>query len=122
MKRALFLLGLISLIGLVIIGCSGGGSPSGVVRQLHTAVEKRDRNAISDIMVSDAYELLFKFYTLDELQEMLAKSGGISKMEENIDKANNTAVVEVTYKNGESDTYDLVKVDGKWKITLELDK
>ena len=120
MKRMLFLLGLISLIG--IIGCGGGRSPGGVVRQLHVAVERGDRNAISDLMVSDAYELLFKFYSMDELQEMFEESGGISKMEENIDRASNTASVEVTYRNGDTDTYDLVREDGKWKVTLELDK
>ena len=117
MKRSLLLLGLVCLLGLTLIGCNRSGNPRNAVQQLHEAVEKGDRNAIADLMVPNAFEVLFKFYTLDQLQESYNESGGIASMQETID--NDTAVVVVTYRNGDESSYDLVRVDGKWLITLE---
>lgn len=117
MKRT-FSIGIISLlliIGLVITSCGGGGSPSNVIRKLHTAVEKGDTKVISELVVPEAAALILKM--MEQLQEAYTESGGIAKIEETID--GNTAVVTVTYKMGDTADYDLVKVNGKWKGTID---
>jgi len=116
MKKT-YLIALISLMlitGLVFIGCGGMRSPTSVVRQIHTAVEKGDNKAISELLTPEAAGIVLKM--LPDFQRAYAESGGIAKMEQNI--TGNTAVVTVTYRNGDTDDYDLVRVDGRWKGTI----
>jgi hypothetical protein len=117
MKKTFLRIGFISLIlslGLIFVGCPGRGSPSNVVRQLHAAVDRGDTGRISELMTADAAGITLKM--LDYFQESYAESGGIARMEETV--TGNTAVVHVTYRNGETDTYDLVRVDGRWLVTI----
>jgi uncharacterized membrane protein YvbJ len=63
MKKNSIFAGLFSLMlisGLLFTGCNAGGSPSNVVRQLHTAVEKGDANAINNLMEPQAAGLTIK--------------------------------------------------------------
>ena len=117
MKKSLFLFGLISLmliIGLAVIGCSGGSDPSNVVKQFHTAVEKGDNKAIAKLVTPESSGTVIGLLQL--FQGTLMEYGSIESTQQTID--GDTAVVEVTYKNGNTDNYDLVKVDGKWLITI----
>jgi hypothetical protein len=52
------------------------------------------------------------FYS--KVKGYIAEYGKITKTEETID--GDTAIVKVTYDSGETDTYNLIKQDGKWKI------
>jgi len=117
MKKAFYPIGFICLLlfcGLAFVGCAGRGSPSSVVRQLHTAIERGDNARISELMTPEAAALALKM--LQNLQEAYAASGGITRTEETI--TGNTAVVRVTYRNGDTDVIDLVRVDGRWRVTL----
>jgi len=119
MKKYIFLLGLISImliVGMTFIGCGkGGGSPSSVVTQLHTAIEKGNAKAISDLTTPEAGQIINMFG--EKAGGMLAEKGGIERTEETID--GDEAVVRVFYKDGDYDDYDLVKIDGKWKVAIE---
>jgi len=118
MKKIFFPIGLISLLlimGMVLICCESGGSPSGVIKNLHNAVEKGNNEEISKLMTAEAAGLVLKM--LPDLQKSYAKSGGIAKTEQTI--TGDSAVVKVTYKNGETDNYDLVKMNGNWKVTIK---
>jgi len=118
MKKTIFSIGLISLaliIGTVLIGCGGGGSPTNVVKSLHTAIEKGDSKAIGQLMTPDAAQMMVMMG--EKAKGMLASYGGIAKTEESID--GDTAVVNVTYKNGETSDYELEKIDGKWKVSIK---
>lgn len=117
MKKTFRLLGVISLmliIGFTVISC-GGNSPSSVVRQLHTAIEKEDANKVNQLMVPEAASMVVMM--MEKLKGGLEEYGKITKTEEEID--GDRAVVYVTYSNGEEDEFVLVKVDGKWKVTIE---
>ena len=117
MKKHVFLIGLISMaliFGMILISC-GGGSPSSVVKQLHTAIEKGDAKKIGDLTTPEAAQMLAMFG--EKGRGMITTKGSITKTEETIN--GNNAVVKVTYKNGETDKYDLVKVNGKWKVSLD---
>ena len=121
MKKHIYFIGLISLlliIGIIAIGCSVGGSPTSVVKKLHTAIEKGDAKAIGQLMTPEAAQLMIMMGMMGEKTKgMMAAYGGIAKTEEIID--GNNAVVKVTYKNGETSDYELVKIDGKWKVTID---
>ena len=117
MEKKITFLGLVSLIliiGLLAIGCEGRNSPSRVVRQLHTAVQRGDTARISELMVPEAAGLALKM--LSDFQAEYADSGGISRMDETI--TGNTATVRVTYRNGLVEVIDLVRRDGRWLVTI----
>jgi len=117
MKKHFSFIGLISLmliIVIVVIGCSAGGSPTNVVKKLHTAVEKGDAKAIGQLMTPEASQMMIMLG--EKASGMIASYGGITRTEETIN--GDYASVKVTYRNGETSDYDLVKVDGKWKVTI----
>jgi hypothetical protein len=118
MKKHFSFIGLISLlliIGILVIGCSGGGSPTSVVKKLHTAIEKGDAKAIGQLMTPEAAQMMAMMG--EKAKGMIATYGGVAKTEETID--GNNAVVKVTYKNGETGDFELIKIDGKWKVTID---
>ncbi|MCL2066484.1 MAG: DUF4878 domain-containing protein [Treponema sp.] len=118
MKRYSFFAGFISLllvIGFIVASCGGGSSPTNVVKQLHTAIEKGDAKKIGELMTPEAAGMVAMMG--DKAKGMLASYGEITNTEETID--GDTATVLVTYKNGETSNYDLVKVDGKWKVSVD---
>ena len=118
MKKHIYFIGLISLlliIGIVAISCNGGGSPTNVVKRLHTAIERGDSRAIGQLMTPEAAQMMTMMG--DKTKGMIAAYGGIARTEESID--GNTATVKVTYNNGETSDYDLVKIDGRWKVTID---
>ena len=117
MKKHFSLIGLISLllvIGIVAAGCSGG-SPTSVVKKLHTAIEKGDSKAIGQLMTPEAAQIMAMMG--EKAKGMMATYGGIAKTEESIE--GNNAIVKVTYKNGETSDYELEKIDGKWKVSIK---
>jgi hypothetical protein len=118
MKKVLFSIGVVSfvlIIGFTVLGCSGGSKPSTVVKQLHTAIEKGDTKAVKELMTEDSASLIVMF--MEMVKEEFAENGGIAKMEETID--GDTAVVTVTYKDGSTDDFGLVKTGGKWKVAVD---
>jgi len=107
------LIGLLLVTGIVIISC-GSGSPTSTVKKLHTAIEKGDSKAIGQLTTPQAEQMMAIMG--EKAKGMLTSYGGIEKTEETIN--DNNAVVKVIYKNGETSNYDLVKVDGEWKVTI----
>jgi ketosteroid isomerase-like protein len=119
MKKLSFLMGFIGfalMIGFLFLGCNkGGGSPSDVTRKLYTAIEKGDAKAVGELMTPEAAQTMTMF--MEKAKGMVAAKGGITTTKETID--GDTAVVETTFKDGSSEELNLVKVDGKWKVTIE---
>jgi hypothetical protein len=118
MKKFLFLVRLISLmlvIGFLVIGCGkGGGSPSDVAKQLYTALEKGDAKTVGELMTPEAAQTMTMF--MEKVKGMVVAKGGITNTEETID--GDTAVVKTTFKDGTTGELEFVKVDGKWKATI----
>ena len=119
MKKNLFSIGLVSLIliiGLALAGCSkGGGSPSSIARQFYAALEKSDSKAIGELMTPDAAATMLVF--AEKAKGMIAAKGSIKSTKETIN--GNTAVVKATFTDGSTEELNFVKVDGKWKVTIE---
>jgi ketosteroid isomerase-like protein len=108
------IIGLMLIIG-VAIGCSKGGSPSNVVKQFIVAIEKGDAKAIGELATPEAAQIVLMFG--EKMKGMVAAKGGITNTKETIN--GDTAVVEITYKDGSKGEMNLVRVDGKWKVTME---
>jgi hypothetical protein len=118
MKKAFSFTGLISLIliiGLAVTSCSVGGSPSSVVKQLHTAIEKGDSKKVGELMTSEGAQLMIMYG--DKAKGLLAAKGKITKTAEEI--YGDDATVTVEYANGEEEEFELVKINGKWKVTMD---
>jgi len=98
---------------LSVFGC-GGGSPTSVVRSLHTAMEKGNNKSIERLMTEEAAQLVIGLG--EKAQEGIRDSGQITNTEERI--TGNTATVTVTYANGQTNQFDLVRERGKWKVTI----
>lgn len=116
MKRMLSLAGvagLMFIVGFTAIGC-GGDSPSKVVKKFYAALLEGDAKKIGELSTPETVQSLVPF--LEKAKGMAAAYGEIVSMEEKID--GDKATVSVKYKNGEDEEYDLVKVDGKWKISI----
>ena len=123
--KALLVFAVLSYAGLSVSGCGlGTGGPSGTVRQFYQYIEaekldeaislfsRTAKNGVSEDKLKAAMAIPM---------QMAKASGGIRsikfvKEEINGDKAQVT--VEVTFGNGETstDTIDLVREDGVWKL------
>jgi len=126
MKR-FFSIGLISImliIGLAVISCGGGNSPSAVARQFYAAAEKENFKAMTDLMEPESAELMNALAEKMEgsageeggMGATVKEKGGIVNAEETID--GDTATVRLTFKDESTEDLKLVRINGKWKVTL----
>jgi hypothetical protein len=53
---------------------------------------------------------------MEKAKGQMVDKKGVASTEEKID--GDKAVVKVTYKDGSTDDINLIKVDGKWKVTV----
>jgi len=138
--KKIFLISLMLIIGLnVIVHSQAGVTPSSVVKQFYTAVEKGDSQTISKLFISskqlqqdivsamfaDKSDEVSAMQKLAEIQidmlmggqglkEELTAKGGLVSTKETIN--GNKAIVKATHNDSSTWTFNLVKVDGKWKI------
>jgi len=109
----LAVVGLLLAVALTGIGCSGNSSPSKVAKQFYAVVEKGDTKNYSKVMTPGMAQDMAMFG--EKAKAMLAAKNGIASMNETID--GDKATVEVKFKDGSTSNVELVKLDGKWKVT-----
>jgi predicted component of type VI protein secretion system len=112
MRRVMMLMGIVCLV--FIAGCSSNDSPSAVVRKFYAAVEKNDAKAMGQVATPETVQMMALLG--EKGAGMVAAYGKITNTTEEID--GDTAVVTVTFANGETENLDLKKIDGKWKVTI----
>jgi hypothetical protein len=112
MKHVVILAGIVCL--LFIAACGGSDSPSSVARKFYSAIEKNDPKAMGQVATPETVQLMAMFG--EKASGMVTANGKITKTTEEIN--GDTAVVTLTFANGETETLDLKKVDGKWKVAL----
>jgi len=93
------------------------GKASAVVKQYYAALAKGDAKTIGKIMTAKGMQNLTPFLSI--AKDYVAPLGKITKTEEIIN--GNSGVVKVTFSNGSTEEIDVIKTDGKWKIS-EWDK
>jgi len=112
MKRMMMLAGIVCVV--FIAGCAGSGSPSSAARKFYTAVEKNDAKAMGQVATPETVQMMAMFG--EKAKGIMATNGKIKSTTEKID--GDTAVVTLTFENGETSDLDLIKTDGKWKVTI----
>ena len=125
--KVVLVLTLVALVGGVVIGCSGGGSgPEATVKGMFKAMEAKNAEKVGSYCTEDIREdvvsaMEFTFELVDSIKITNLKTSVASQTED-------TATVDVewdfeikafgeTSKEHQSDSIDLVKVDGKWLIS-----
>jgi hypothetical protein len=112
MKRVIILAGIVCVV--FIASCGGGDNPSSVARKFYTAVEKNDAKAMGQVATPETAQMIAMFG--EKASGMVAANRKIKSTTEKID--GDTAVVTLTFENGETSNLDLKKVDGKWKVAM----
>ena len=112
MKRMVILAGLLCVV--FIAGCGGGGGPSSAAKKFYSAVEKGDTKAMEGVATADVMAVME--WALAMASEQITEKGKITKTTEKID--GDKAVVTLTFSNGETEDLDMVKEDGKWKVSM----
>jgi len=98
-----------------MVSC-GGGSPTAAAKGFVAAVEKGgDAKALEKYATAETAGLIAMFG--EKAKTSLAEKGKITNTSEEID--GDTAKVTLTFANGETTDLDLVKVDGKWKVSVK---
>jgi len=109
MKRVMVLTGILCVVFLA--GCRDNNSPSQVFRQFFAAVEINDAAALARVATEGTVEMIEMIGP-----EFITGNGPIQSITEEI--YGDEAVVTVTFENGEIEEFDLVRVDGNWKVSL----
>lgn len=112
MKRMMMWTGIICVV--FIFGCSSSESPSSVARKFYTAVEKSDAKAMEKVATTEAVQVISMYG--EKAKGKITANGKIKSTTEKIN--GDSAVVTLTFENGETNDLDLKKVDGKWKVTV----
>jgi len=93
----------------------GGGSPTAVAKGFMAALEKGNTDkALEKYATKETAELIAAFG--EKATTTVADYGKITGATEKIN--GDTAKVTLTFENGKTSDLDLVKVDGKWKVTI----
>jgi len=113
-----FITGSLALI-VLLAGCFLSNSPKATVRKFGKAVEKNDMAALAQVATPETVQLVATFGS--KLQGYAANMSQkkIKTVVEEID--GDTAVVTVFFEDGEEESFDLVKTDGKWKVDIGMD-
>ena len=128
--KVILVLALAALVGGVVIGCSGGGSgPEATVKGMIKAMAAKNADKEGSYCTEDIREdvvstMKVTFALVDSIKITNLKTTVASQTDD-------TAIVDAEYdlemkafgetnKDHQSDTIDLVKVDGKWLINTPI--
>lgn len=128
--KVVLVLSLVALVSGVLIGCSGGGSgPEATVKDMFKAMAAKNADKVGSYCTEDIREDVVStmesaFTLIDSIKITNLKTSVASQTED-------TATVDAEYdlemkafgqtnKEHQSDTIDLVKVDGKWLINTPI--
>jgi len=102
----------------LLVGCSLANSPKATVQKFGKAIEKNDMKALAKVATPDTVRLISTFGPKVQGYAASMSEKKIKKVTEEID--GDTAVVTVVFADGEEKNFDLVKVDEKWKVDINM--
>jgi len=109
-----------ALVFVALLGsCSLGSSPKAAVQKFGKAIEKNDMKALAQVATPETVQLIAAFGSKIQGYAASMSAKKIKTVTEKID--GNTAVVTVIFADGEEENFDLVKIDGKWKVAIDFD-
>ena len=102
----------------LMVNCSVMNSPKAAVLKFAKAVEQNDTKAMAKVATPETVQLMAMFGP--KIQGMIAaQAGGKPKVTEKIN--GDTAVVTIILEDGDEMNIDLIKVNGKWKVSIDTD-
>ena len=116
MKKRIFV-GAWVIIAL-LFSCSLANSPKAAVQKFGKAIEKNDMKALAKVATPETVQLVATFGSKMQGYAASMSSKKVKTVTEEID--GDTAVVTITFDDGEEEKFDLVKVDGKWKVHIDM--
>jgi len=117
MKKKLFA-GTLVIVAL-LAGCSLVNSPKAAVKNFRKAIEKNDMKALAQAATPETVQLIATFGSKAQGYAANMSEKKIKEIKEEID--GDTAVVTYIFADGEEENFDLVKIDGKWKVDFKMD-
>jgi len=117
MKKRIFIGALVFAV--LLNGCSLANSPKVAVRNFGKAIEKNDMKALAKVATPETVQLVSMFGSKAQGYAASMSDRKIKKVTEEID--GDEAVVTVLFADGEEEEFELVKVDGKWKVDMNMD-
>jgi hypothetical protein len=108
----------LAIVTLVIVN-SLSNSPKGVVQRFVKAIEKNDMKALAEVATPNTVQFIAMLGS--KVQGMIAAQAGSKpkSVTEAID--GDKAVVTILLQDDEEIKFDLVKVNGKWKVSIDMD-
>lgn len=124
MKKASIIISFV--LSLMAFGCSLSSSPGDVAKEFYTLLGEGKVNDAFELLSTDTQVFLKKMggvAILSDKTKSISGKGGVKSIEVKSEEVmGDTAEVstEVTYGNGATDTHkdNLVKEDGKWRLTF----
>jgi ketosteroid isomerase-like protein len=121
MKKNIFLklagmLAVVLVLGLVFVSCGGGNTPSATVTKFYASLEKWDVKGLEATATPEVVQMLTVLGGEEKIKAAVQEQGKITVVSETID--GDAATVTISYDGGDEEEIDLVKVDGKWKVTI----
>jgi len=117
MKKRFFI-GILVLVAL-LTGCSLANSPKAAVKKFGKAIEKNDMKALAEVATPETVQLVATFGSKVQGYAASMSDKKIKAITEEIDGDN--AEVTVIFDDGDEETFDLVKINGKWKVNIKMD-
>jgi hypothetical protein len=118
MKKRLFV-GILVFVSLLATGCFLSDSPKETVKKFGKALAKNDMAALAKVATPETVQLMATFGSKLQGYAASMSQKKIAEITEEID--GDTAVVTIVFEDGEEEEFDLVKIDGKWKVDINMD-
>jgi hypothetical protein len=116
MKKRFFIGSLV--FAALLSSCFLTNSPKAAVQKFGKAIEKNDMKALAKVATPETVQLVATFGSKVQGYAASMSQKKIKKVTEEID--GDTAVVTVIFADGEEENFDLVKIDGKWKVNINM--
>jgi len=117
MKKRIFIGALVFAV--LLNGCFLANSPKATVQKFGKAIEKNDMKALAKVATPETVQLVSMFGSKAQGYAASMSDRKIKKITEEID--DDEAVVTILFADGEEENFDLVKIDGKWKVDISMD-
>jgi len=117
MKKMFF--AIVLFVAVLFAGCSLANSPKAAVRNFGKAVEKNDMKALAKVATPETVQLIATFGSKAQGYAASMSEKKIKQITEEID--GDTAEVTIIFDDGEEEEFELVKVNGKWKVDIDMD-
>ena len=117
MKKG-YLIGSLILVAF-LTSCSLANSPKVAVKKFGKAIEKNDMKALAKVATPETVQLVAMFGSKMQGYAASMSDKKVKNVMEEID--GDTAVVTIIFTDDEKEVFDLVKVNGKWKVDISMD-